>query len=169
MYYKLFSEWNSGIMGTFRGILAFYCHIEFHFTRNSASVRLSIKALSVLFSPATYCTKIVENRCYSVTRCVHICAQNVNFYLIINADFYKCLPNLTAQVGLDLICQDHQKFKLSWKLDKVNIRTFCYNDFFVLSHRAEIWPKTSNWAKKWELRKLRSDDIFWKMMTIGDF
>ena len=34
--------------------------------------------------------------------------------------------------------------KLWWKLDKVNIRTFCYYDFFMLGLIAEIWPKTSN-------------------------
>ena len=76
---------------------------------------------------------------------------------------------LTAQVRLDLICQDHKKFKLWWKLDKVNIRLFCYYDFVILCHVAEIWLKMPNSAKKWKLRKLRSDDIFWKMMTMGDY
>ena len=50
--------------------------------------------------------------------------------------------------------------KLWWKLDKVNIRTFCYYDFFMLGLIAEICPKTSNTGKKWKLRKLRSDEFF---------
>ena len=80
---------------------------------------------------------------------------------------YKLI--LTVVSWEDLMSEDCPRFKLYWMLDWVNIRTFCYNDFFILSYRAEIRPKMSNWAKKWELRKLRSDDIFWKMMTIGDY
>ena len=77
--------------------------------------------------------------------------------------------NLTARVFEDSFTQDSQKFKLCWKLYNVNIRLFCYYDFFILCHVAEIWPKTSNRAQKWELRKLRKDNFFWKMMTIGDY
>ena len=77
--------------------------------------------------------------------------------------------SLTARVSEDSFTEDSQKFKLCWKLYNVNIRLFCYYDFFILCHVAEIWPKTSNSAQKWELRKLRSDDFFWKMMTIGDY
>ena len=70
--------------------------------------------------------------------------------------------HLTARVSEDSFTEDSQKFKLCWKLYNVNIRLFCYYDFFILCHVAEIWPKTSNSAQKWELRKLRSDDFFLK-------
>ena len=79
------------------------------------------------------------------------------------------LRGLNSSWKSRFITQDSQKFKLCWKLYNVNIRLFCYYDFFILCHVAEIWPKTSNSAQKWELRKLRSDDFFWKMMTIGDY
>ena len=74
-----------------------------------------------------------------------------------NSTYFSAGP-FNSSWKSQFITQDSQKFKLCWKLYNVNIRLFCYYEFFILCHVAEIWPKTSNSAQKWELRKLRSDD-----------
>ena len=68
---------------------------------------------------------------------IHCCELGVD-------SFFFSLNVLTARVSEDSFTEDSQKFKLCWKLYNVNIRLFCYYDFFILCHVAEIWPKMSN-------------------------